>query len=179
MLKTETAVLVGIDLQEKLVRAMYQKEKLIDNSCKLISGMHLLGVPVICTEQNPKGLGSTIPEISSLFHDFSPLPKFSFSCCGDPEFRKLIGKPGRNQVLVAGIEAHVCVYQTSVDLLNMGYEVQVITDCISSRTTENLNTAIERLKQEGVKISSTEMALFELLGKAEGNLFKEISKIVK
>jgi len=179
MLKTETSVLVSIDLQEKLVRAMYQKVKLIENSCKLISGMHLLEVPVICTEQNPKGLGSTIPEISSLFSDFSPMPKFSFSCCGDSEFMKAIGELDRNQVLIAGIEAHVCVYQTSVDLLHMGYEVQVVTDCISSRTTENLNTTIERLIQEGVKITSTEMVLFELLGKAEGNIFKEISKIVK
>jgi nicotinamidase-related amidase len=179
MLKIENTILIVIDLQEKLVRAMHQKEQLIENSRKLITGLQLLNVPAICTEQNPRGLGNTIPEISSLFGSFNPLPKFSFSCCGDSGFMKEVSKYGRKQVLLAGIEAHVCVYQTAVDLLNLGYEVQFVSDCMSSRTAGNLNVAIERLTNEGVKITSTEMLLFELLGKAEGNLFKEISKIVK
>jgi nicotinamidase-related amidase len=179
MLNIENTALIAIDFQEKLVRAMYQKEKLIENVQKLLKGLQVLEVPVISTEQNPAGLGATIPEISSLYSGSKPFPKFSFSCCSDRDIAREIGNSGREQVLVAGIEAHVCVYQTAMDLMRMGFEVQIVSDCVSSRSPENINVAIERLRQEGARITSLEMALFEMLGKAEGPRFKEISKIVK
>ncbi|OGO14670.1 MAG: hydrolase [Chloroflexi bacterium RBG_16_48_7] len=179
MFNTDNTILIAIDFQEKLVRAMYQKEKLIENTQKLIKGLQVLEVPVISTEQNPQGLGVTIPEIASLFPEYRALPKFSFSCCSDRDIARDIGNSGRSQVLIAGIEAHVCVYQTAMDLMRLGYEVQIVSDCVSSRSPENINVAIERLRSEGAKITSLEMALFELLGKAEGPKFKEISKIVK
>ena len=179
MLNIENTILIAIDFQEKLMQVMHQKEKLVENTRKLLRGLQVLEVPVIFTEQNPRGLGLTHNEISAVFSDFRPLPKLSFSCCGDREIMKEIGSSGRNQFLVAGIEAHVCVYQTAVDLLRLGYEVQVVVDCISSRSPENLAIAVERLKSEGIKITGTEMVLFELLRKAEGTKFKEISRIVK
>jgi len=179
MLHVENTVLIAIDFQEKLVRAMYQKEKLIENTQKLIKGLQVLEIPVISTEQNPAGLGATIPEIASLFAAYRPLPKFSFNCCSDRDISREIDNASRTQILIAGIEAHICVYQTAMDLMRLGNEVQIVSDCVSSRTVENINVAIERLKSEGAKITSLEMALFELLGKAEGPKFKEISKIVK
>jgi nicotinamidase-related amidase len=179
MLNIENAILVSIDFQEKLLRAMYQKEKLVDNLQRLLKGLQVLEVPVIFTEQNPQGLGATVAEISSILPSFNALPKLSFSCCNDRNIMKELGISGKSQVLVAGIEAHICVYQTAMDLMKQGYEVQIVSDCISSRTPENLNVAIQRLQSEGARITSTEMALFELLGKAEGAKFKEISKIVK
>jgi nicotinamidase-related amidase len=172
-------LLVLVDVQERLYPVMYDKMRLLENTLKLVQGAVALGVPLIVTEQYPRGLGTTLPELKSLIPDFEPLEKMSFSCCGETVFSDSLSAGGRRQVLVAGIEAHVCVYQTSIDLLNAGYEVSLVTDCVSSRTVENRDVAIRRLEQAGVLLTSTEMALFELLGKAGGDTFKALSKIVK
>ena len=179
MLAVDKCALVVIDIQGKLAQLMHRKESLFENAQKLIKGVQILGIPVIVTEQYPKGLGPTIPEIAALFPNFRPLPKVAFSCCGDEGFQRELPAVNRRQIIICGIEAHVCVYQTTVDLLASGYEVEVVADVVSSRTAENRELALQRMRDEGARITSVEMVLFELMKVAEGPKFKEVSKIVK
>jgi nicotinamidase-related amidase len=178
-LSIENTVLVIVDVQEKLWRVMYDKEKLLDNLQRLIRGIQVLGIPVIITEQYPQGIGPTVPEIAVLLRDNKPIAKLSFSCCGDTNFLKKLKAIDRKQVLITGIESHVCVYQTAIDLLKSGYEVQAVTECISSRTPENRQLGLQRIENAGGKLTGVEMALFELLKTAGSEQFKAISKIVK
>ncbi len=178
MLNPESSVLIIVDLQEKMVRAMLDKELYIDNAIKLIKGIKALGIPILACEQNPQGLGETIPEVKELL-EFSSIPKFSFSCCGEPRFMDRLNELDVKQAIVTGNESHVCVYQTVADLLQMGYEVQVAADAVSSRTEANKQAGIERCRDLGSAISSVEMILFDLMCSAEHPSFKEIQKIVK
>jgi len=179
MLEIANTVLVCIDIQGNLARAMDHKEDLFRNAKILISGIRALEVPIVWTEQNPQRLGETLPEVADLLSGFSPIPKMMFSCCGEEAFMHALEQTGRRQVLIAGIEAHVCVYQTARDLAGRGYEVQVVADAVSSRTAGNKAIALEKLKTIGAGLTSTEMALFELMKTAEHPRFREISKIVK
>jgi nicotinamidase-related amidase len=179
MLNVENTILVVIDVQEKLSRLIYQRDKIVANLQKLIQGIKVLGIPIILTEQYPQGLGPTIPEITALLPDVQPLSKLSFSCYGDEHFVRELENSGRTQVLVSGIETHVCVYQTVADLLNNGYEVHLAVDTVSSRTPENREVGINKISQAGALLTSTETALFELLKVAKGEQFKAISRIVK
>ena len=179
MLNIDKTALVIIDVQEKLSRVMHEKEKLFENLQKLVKGVKLLNIPIIITEQNPNGLGPTVSEIAPLLTDIKPVTKFSFSCCSEEPFLRQLEMLNRKQVLLAGIETHVCVYQTAVDLIEAGYEVHTIVDCVSSRTLENKNLALDKMKSEGANLTSVEIALFELLKTAANPKFKELSKIVK
>jgi nicotinamidase-related amidase len=179
MLQLDSTVLVVIDVQDKLFRVMPEREALAASLRKLVRGAQVLGVPVILTEQNPKGLGPTIPELAELVPGIQPIPKFSFSCCGEERFRRELEALGRRQVLLAGIELHICVYQTALDLLASGYEVQVVADCVTTRLLENREIGLTKLRDSGAGLTTAEMALFELLKTAEGDVFKEISRIVK
>ena len=179
MLAADNSVLLVIDVQEKLFRAIYQKEQLLDNLQRLIKGIKVLEIPILITEQYPQGLGPTIPEIAQLLPDSRPLPKVCFSCCGDAAFLQAFKKLNRKQVLIAGIESHVCVYQTAADLIAAGYEVYAVSDTISSRTEHNRDIGLKMMTQLGAKLTCTEAALFELLKVAKGDKFKAISKIVK
>ena len=179
MLTVEDTALVIIDIQEKLFRVMHGKEELSANVSRLIKGINTLDIPVVVTEQNPAGLGLTIHAISSLLPGMDPVTKFDFSCCKEEAFLKKLEELKRNHLLLIGIETHICIYQTAIDLSDMGYEVQVITDCVSSRTPANREAAITRLGFEGIMPSTTEMILFELLGTAKHDKFKEISSIIK
>lgn len=180
MLTLNNTALVVIDVQGKLAQLMSQKETLFENLQKIIKGARVLELPIIWNEQLPEKLGPTVPEIAQLLANTTqPIAKSSFSCCANPPFMAGLKATQRKQVLLTGIESHVCVYQTCLDLLNLGYEVQVVTDAISSRTAENRQIGLERMKEAGATLTSTEMALFELLRVAEGAQFKEITKIVK
>lgn len=179
MIAIDNTALIVIDVQEKLFRVMHHKEALAENLQKIINGLKILDIPILVTEQNPAALGSTIPEIKNLVGNIQPISKFSFSCCGEQKFLNKLSALNGKQLLLAGIEAHICVYQTAVELLEKGYEVQVLVDCISSRTEENKRLGLEKIKEAGGSITSVEIALFELLRVAEGAKFKEISKIVK
>ncbi len=179
MLTSDQAVLLMIDVQGKLARTVSDSGRVLTNLEKLAWGARLFGLPVIVTEQNPKGLGPTIPEIQKLLGDFAPVEKTAFNACGDPSFVGKIRETGRMQILVCGIEAHVCVYQTVAGLMDMGYEVQVAADAVSSRTPENRQMALDRMRDMGAAISTTEMALFELMEVAEGEAFSEFVRIVK
>lgn len=179
LLNVETTLLVIIDVQERLWRVMSEKEKLLDNLQRLVGGAQVLAIPIIITEQYPQGLGSTVPELKALLKGSNPIAKLSFSACGQPEFMKDLAALNRKQVLLAGIESHVCVYQTAVDLIGSGFTVSPVADCISSRTPENRTLGLQRMDTAGAQLSSVEMCLFELLRAAEGEKFKAISKIVR
>jgi nicotinamidase-related amidase len=178
-LNAENTVLLLIDFQERLFPVMHDKEKLLRNVLKLTKGIQALEIPVIVTEQYPKGLGPTIPEIKELLPDMKPVEKVCFSCCDEPAFTATLGSLKRQQVLVAGIEAHICVYQTAVALARSGYEVQVVSDCVASRDPENKLAALFKMGAAGISPTTAEMALFEMLKVAKGDKFKAISAIVK
>jgi len=179
MLKLDNTAIIMIDIQGKLWNIMHEKEVLLENAQKLIKGMQVLGIPIILTEQNPQGLGPTLPELTQLIPEIEPIPKFSFSCCQDKGFQKAIQDLKRKQLLICGIEAHICVYQTTLELLSSGYEVQVIADVVSSRIVRNRDIALSRVQSEGAKLTVTEMVLYELLQTAESPKFKEMLKVVK
>jgi nicotinamidase-related amidase len=179
MLFIENSVLVIVDVQGKLAQLMHGKERLFANLALMVKGAQILEIPILWNEQNPQGLGPTIPELAELLSNQQPLPKMTFSCCGNAEFMKRLHQLDRKQVLLVGIEAHVCVFQTAAELLATGYEVHLISDAVSSRTQGNLQVGIERMKSLGAVISSTEMALFELLRTAADSKFRDISRLVK
>lgn len=179
ILTADNTVLVLIDFQERLFPVMHDKEKLLRNVLKLIQGAEVLGIPIVLTEQYPKGLGSTLPEIKELLPDIKSIEKVCFNCCDESAFCKSLEILKRKQVLVAGIEAHICVYQTTMALFRGGYEVQVVGDCVSSREPENKLVSLLKMGAAGVSPTTMEMALFELLKVARGDKFKQISNIVK
>jgi nicotinamidase-related amidase len=179
MLGLESTVLIMIDIQGRLLNVMYEKDALLENARKLLQGLQILEVPVILTEQNPKGLGPTQPELTQIIPEIAPIPKFCFSCYQDAGFHQALHDIKRKQVLVCGIEAHICVYQTVSGLLNAGYEVQVVADVVSSRSMRNRDIALARMQSDGAKLTSTEMVLFELLQTAKSPKFKEIQQVIK
>ena len=179
MLSKDNTVLVVIDIQEKLTRFMHERDELVANLQKLIQGIRALEVPILWLEQNPDGLGPTIPELSEHLADLEPITKLSFSCYGTEAFKQALEATGRKQVVLCGIESHVCVYQTAMDLLDAGYEVEVIADAVSSRCAANREIALAKVRAAGAGVGCTEMVLFELLQAAEGPAFKAILKIVK
>jgi nicotinamidase-related amidase len=179
MLEIENSVLLIVDIQGKLAHLMDRKELLFENVQKLINGSRTLGVPILWVEQNPQGLGPTIPEIATLLPDIQPISKMTFSSCRNDRFVQTLTALNRQQILITGIEAHICVYQTATDFVDMGYEVQAVADAVSSRTLENKEIGLQKMRDAGVGLTSVETALFELLKVAEGDQFRDIIKIVK
>ncbi|MEC8838758.1 MAG: isochorismatase family protein, partial [Candidatus Neomarinimicrobiota bacterium] len=145
----------------------------------LVSGVKLLNIPIIWMEQVPDKLGSTIPEIKDVLIDQKPIIKDVFSCMKNEEFNNQIKRINPNDIILAGIESHVCVYQTAMDLLEKKYNVHIVVDAISSRISENKELGIERMILEGAMQTSVEMLLFEIQGEAKGDRFRQISKLVK
>lgn len=175
---TRSAGLV-IDIQEKLFPHMAQNEALLRRTSILLEGLRVLNIPLIVTEQYPKGLGPTIQPLTRLLKDEQVHEKISFSCCGDPAVMDQIQALDRDILIICGIEAHVCVLQTVVDLLEQGYRPVVVEDCISSRYPADLRVAVERMRSEGAIISTSESILFELARVAGTEQFKAISRLVK
>ncbi len=179
MLQIHNCCLVVVDVQGKLAQLMYDKQALFKNIQILIKAAKILDIPILWCQQCPDSLGPTVPEIAQLLAGNEPIDKAAFSCCGSEEFNARLNELARQQVLLCSIEAHVCIYQTAVDLLRKGFSVDVIADAVSSRTAENKQIAIKRMAKQGVNISCTEMALFELLKTAEHPQFKQIARLVK
>lgn len=179
MLNCSDTLLLIVDIQEKLVRAMHAREELLVRAQQLVQGARVLNVPILVTEQNPKGLGATVPEIAAHLSGVQPISKFSFGCCASEEFLHALRAGAARNVLMAGIETHVCVYQTARELLARGCHVEIVADACSSRTPENKQIGLDKMRAAGAAVTSVETALFELLKVAEGPLFKEILKIVK
>jgi len=180
MLQIENTFLIIVDVQGNLAQAMYEKGSLFNSLRQMIRGADTLELPIIWLEQIPEKIGHTIPQVAEHMPEgLEPIPKSSFSACGEPHFVQALKTVNRKQAVVAGIETHICVWQTVTDMLSKGYEVQVLTDCVSSRTLENKQVGLDRIKDAGGKLTTTEMTLFELLKAAEGPKFKEIIKIIK
>jgi nicotinamidase-related amidase len=179
MLNRAAAVLVIIDIQGNLAQAMYDKENLFANAVKLIKGFKAFNLPIIFTEQTPQKLGQTIPQIAAELEGIKPIAKETFSCWADVHFREQLEALSRRHVVLLGIESHVCVYQTALDLISNGYNIHLVADAVSSRTKENREIGLDAMKSAGAHLASTEMVLFELLRTAADPKFKEIFKIVK
>lgn len=179
-IEKDNTIAVLIDLQTKLFPHIYDNESLEKYTIKLIEGIKALSMPLIVTEQYRKGIGPTIQSAAdALGESFEPLEKMSFSCCHDDKFMEALKRHNKKNVIVFGIESHVCVLQTVIDLLGNNYQPIVIEDCVSSRRLSDKNTAIARMRQEGAVISSYESILFELLKYSGTDEFRAISKIVK
>ena len=177
ILKDRSCLLV-IDIQEKLFPFIHENEELLKNVVTLIKGMQALEVHVIVTEQYTKGLGPTVAAVAGVLGNNHRIEKSSFSCCGEPRFNLELATSGKENVIIAGIESHVCVLQTVIDLERQGYKPVVVEDCISSRNPGDKAVAIQRMRQEGAIVTTCESILFELLRNSGGEVFKAISKLV-
>lgn len=174
-IEAKDAVAVVVDYQERLMPVMYEKEKLLKNTAILLKGLKELDIPIVVTQQYTKGLGPTVKEIEDVLGEYEPLEKITFSSF-DTVKESIQGK---KFVIVCGIEAHICVLQTLIDLKENGYVPVLVEDCLSSRTLHNKQIALERAKQEGVILTTYESILFELLEKAGTDTFKKIQALIK
>jgi len=181
LLQAEQCALVVIDIQEKLLPPIFNKDELIKNSQLLIRVANVLEIPVVVTTQYVQGLGPIVPEIASLIGSSRSVDKLDFSCFGSNDFRTALKSlPGnRNTVLLCGMEAHICVMQTALGALNDGYLVHVATDAIGSRIRWNWDIGIDRMRAAGAVISTTEMMIYELLRCSGTRTFKEMLPYLK
>jgi nicotinamidase-related amidase len=179
MLKCEEMVLVFIDVQGKLHEIMDGKDELDGNLETLIRCAQLLEIPVVGSEQIPEKLGPTSEPFKSMLADAPRIGKSAFSCCGEPKFMETFEALGKRQAILVGIETHVCVYQTALDLLDAGINVTVVADAVSSRASENKALALQALRDAGAAILPTETVLFALLRDAADPRFKELLKLIK
>ena len=177
MLDIDKSIVVAIDLQEKLID-MTGKYSPVDNSLKIIRAANTLDIPVLITEQYPKGLGSTVAEIKDNC-SASYIEKTTFSAYRTDDFAKAIKDTGKSQIVIFGIEAHICVYQTIYDLIDAGYEVYFIKDCSASRNKFEFKTGVDLIRQIGAKVTCTEIVLFEWLKTSKHPNFKEIQALIK
>jgi nicotinamidase-related amidase len=179
-LRAEECALAVIDIQEKLLPSIWEKERVVRNSQLLVRMAEAMDIPILVSAQYVKGLGPTVPEIASLLPEIRPIEKLEFGCFGNDAFCSAVeGLAGRNTLLVCGIESHICVMQTALGALNQGMRVHVAADAVSSRTELNWKLGLERMRDAGAVISSTEMMLYELMGKSGTPVFKEMLKWVK
>lgn len=179
MLFKESTVFLIIDVQEKITKVMGNKQQLLDKLHRLIRGMQILEIPTLVTEQYPKGLGPTIEMITQLLPDVSPMEKQVFNCCDDPTFMKTLDATGCKNVIVSGIETHVCVYQTVSHLLDANYHVEVVADAVDSRHPLDKEVGLKKMQSGGAELTTVEMVLFELQRIAQGDQFKQISQVIK
>ena len=180
MLKREDCGLVLVDVQGSLARMVQNSSLLVANTVKLIQCCKALSLPILWLEQNPKGLGETIPELAQHLSGVTHVnEKYHFNALLEEPIKQTIIDTGKKQWLVAGIEAHVCVYQTVSGLLEQDFQVEVVSDCVSSRAQENIDLAVKKMQLIGANITSVEMAIFELMKSAKRTEFKEVLAIIK
>jgi nicotinamidase-related amidase len=179
MLDILKSLLVVVDVQGKLAQLMHDKDALFKNIRILIKAVKMLDIPVLWCQQCPETLGATVPEIVELLTDDKPINKSAFSCCGEENFNIRLNKSSRQQIILCGIETHVCIYQTAMDLQRKGFDVDVVADAVSSRSQDNKQLALSKMSAGGINISCTEMTLFELLKTAKHPQFKNIAKLIK
>lgn len=171
--------LVVVDVQERLIQVMADRDLLIKRIEIMIQAAKLLDLAIVSSQQRPQSLGPSIPQLARHLEGIEPINKTCFSCWAEPQFRTKLQELQAKDVILCGIEAHVCIYQTTSDLIRHGFNVHVLTDAISSRSIQDRQTAIWRMGWEGARISSTEMAIFELLETADHALFKQVSRLIK
>ncbi len=175
-LSRNQSILVIIDMQERLLPVIADKQKVVENALRLVKFAHIVGLPIILTEQ--QNLGKTIAELRVELKNIEPIVKWEFDCFESRAFVERLGQQKRKTLIIAGIEAHICVAQTALHALSY-YKVQVVSDAVSSRSTHNWETALQRMRQVGVIVTSTEMAIYELLGRAGTDEFREVLKLVR
>jgi nicotinamidase-related amidase len=178
ILKENTVGLI-IDIQERLFPAMHEKEKFLETTTKLIDGLQHLEIPLLLTQHYTKGLGETIYEIKSKITSYEPIEKRTFSCCDEPTITQKLSEIKAKNIIICGIESHVCVLQTAVDLKDSGFNPVVVMDCVSSRKPASIDLAKDRFRFEGIMMTSMESILFELTRSSAADEFKAISKLVK
>lgn len=177
-LNRENTLLLIIDIQERLAPVVRQEKEVIENNKILIKTANTLNIPIIVTEQYPKGLGPTVREVKDSLQDAKIFEKISFTACTEEVMESLEGH-GRKKIIITGMETHVCVFQTARDLLDKGYQVFLVADGVSSRTKENYKNSLELMRDMGALISNTETIVFDLLKKAGTPEFKALSKLIK
>ena len=175
-LRRDDALLVVIDIQERLLPVMAEKERVVENALKLIKFSRIVGLPILLTEQ--ENLGETTSELREELKDIQPIIKLEFDCFESLAFADRLRRLNKNTLLIVGIEAHICVTQTALHALSH-YAVQVVSDAISSRSPHNAEVALQRMRHNGVIVTSTEMAIYELLERAGTDQFRETLKLVK
>ncbi|MCB6993343.1 hydrolase [bacterium 210820-DFI.6.37] len=179
MIQRDDAVLVAVDFQTKLMPAMADPQTLEETVVRLAKGAKALKIPVIVTQQYTKGLGPTTAPIAEALGDFEPVEKLTFSAMGEPAFLRALEASGRKSVILIGIEAHICVQQTALELMEKGYSVYVIQDCVASRKESDYLCSQKRMAAAGAVITTYEAVLYELLRGAKAEGFKAVSAIVK
>jgi nicotinamidase-related amidase len=176
---SDRSVLVLVDMQCRLADAMARREEVVA-ACVLLAGAaRILGIPVIVTRQYPRGLGETVPEIIAAVGDSTPIDKVEFSCLGEPAFRERLSEPGRREVILAGMETHICVTQTAIDLMAEGYGVHVVSDAVCSRRERDHAGALDRLRAAGAVVTCAESVIYEALGRAGTDEFRAVLELVK
>lgn len=180
MLNREEVVFVLVDVQGKLAHTVHNHEVMLQQLTQLIQGLKVLDIPMLWLEQYPEGLGPTTEEIAKLMpKEVKPISKITFNACLNEEFTNAMKTTKRKQVVLAGIEAHICLYQTAMGLNALGYDVQVVEDAVSSRTEQNTRIGLEKMKAYGIRVTSVEMLLYELMVAADLPEFKKILPLVK
>ena len=180
MLEKDTTGLIVVDIQGKLARLVHDSEFFISHCEKLIKAAQTLALPIIYLEQSPDKLGSTIEEVHSLLAPLEPIEKFTFNACENTKFIETVqAKSPVTSWLVCGIEAHICVYQTARGLLDLGYDVHLVSDCISSRTLVNKQLGITALQNKGVTITGLEMCLYELMKDCRAPEFRSVLSLIR
>ncbi len=179
LLVSEQTALLIIDIQERIITVINEYETVISNTIKLIKGFKALGIPIYYTEQYPKGLGPTENSIKTELSGIEAIQKLSFSCSGAGNLFAELKKKDVSQVVVCGVESHVCVQQTVLDLMTNDFEVSIAADAVSSRRVKDYEIALGRMRHHGAEVTTTEAILFELLNVCGTDVFKQISKIVK
>jgi nicotinamidase-related amidase len=177
--RIDQALLLIVDVQGRLARLMHESEAMMRQQQILIEGCRILGVPIIWAEQLPEKLGPTVPELADKLDGLQAIAKSSFGCCGDPTLKKAIEDSGRRQILLCGIETHVCVWQTAAALRSDDSQVHLICDAVSSRSAFNREIGFQRMAAAGVHLSNVEMALFELMVNASHPNFREITRLLR
>ena len=178
-LDKEDTVLLVVDIQEKLAVVMMEKDKVVGNNLHLIELAKMINMPVMVTEQYPKGLGPTVAEVRNALPFYRPVEKMTFDCCGQPPFLEELKEHNKRNIVLTGMETHICVLQTCIGLLKGGINVHIVQDAVCSRTKENWKTGVEFMREAGAVVTSTETVLFQLLKVAGTEEFKKISQRIK
>ncbi len=179
LIQSENSLLLVIDVQERLSPAIGEAPRLTANILKLLKAAKRLNLPVLATEQYPRGLGRTLEEVKPLIPDGAVLEKIHFSAMAEPGFKERLRAMGRDQIVVLGMEAHICVLQTTLELRAAGYEIFAVEDAMGSRDRRNTDLAVDRMRAAGVQAVSTEMVIFEWMRRADMDCFKELSALIK
>ncbi len=175
----ENTIGLVIDMQEKLIPAIAYKEDLQNNSLKLIAGLKLFKIPIVVTQQNTEGLGPTITEINEAIGNFSYIEKNTFSCYREPAFIRVLNRIGKRNVVMMGVEAHICILQTTLDLIYNNFNPVIVEDCIGASNENDKKVAIWRMRDVGSVITTSESMLFELCREAGTDEFKELLNLLK